>query len=244
MRGGSIKEYMAFQTDFKPCLKNLERSGLAKAREELKVDFIEKLTEESATHLMLTPFADSCTGEVGMVKDLESAMEMARSYFAVQDTKTRIFSAEEINLSREARFNGRRPALPAASREVPRPMRGRLMPGQASRCDSCGGRGHLARGCPNHRRAGGADPTKLCSICGGTGHDSLDHRLPGVGCFEEQDLLDLQGGKKLAAEGPGGDGGASATGGDCWIWRSGGGCRFGDRHRFRDGPNDTRHVRR
>ena len=94
-----------------------------------------------------------------MVKDLESAMEMARSYFAVQVTKTRIFSAEEINLSREARFNANRPALPAASREAPRPMRGqtgtgRLVPGQASRCDNCGGLGHLARGCPNHRRAG------------------------------------------------------------------------------------------
>ena len=32
MRNGEIREYMAFQTDFKRCLKNLERSGLGKAR--------------------------------------------------------------------------------------------------------------------------------------------------------------------------------------------------------------------
>ena len=64
MRNGEIREYMAFQTDFKRCLKNLERSGLAKAREEVKVDFIEKLTEECATHLMLTPYTDCRTGNI------------------------------------------------------------------------------------------------------------------------------------------------------------------------------------
>ena len=122
------------------------------------------------------------------------------------------------------------------------PGTGRLVPGQASRCDSCSGLGHLARGCPNHRRAGGADKTKLCSICGGTGHDSLDHRLPGVGCFEEQDLLDMQGGEVFAADGPNANGGAPAVAGDCWHWRNTGSCRFGEGCRFRHGPNDTRHA--
>ncbi|CAK0841686.1 unnamed protein product [Prorocentrum cordatum] len=107
MRNGEIREYMAFQTDNKRCLKNLERSGLAKAREEVKVDFIEKLTEECATHLMLTPYTDARTGNVGLVRDLEAAMEMARSFFAVQDTKRVVFAAEEIEVNREARFGGR-----------------------------------------------------------------------------------------------------------------------------------------
>ena len=119
MRDGAIKDYMTFQTEFKRCLKNLERSGLAKAREEVKVDFIEKLTEESATHLMLTPFTDHRTGEVGTVQDLESAMEMARQYFAVQDTKKRVFTTEEVNVNREARILGRQSPQPSGARISP-----------------------------------------------------------------------------------------------------------------------------
>ena len=132
------------------------------------MDFIEKLTEDSATHLMLTPHVDPRTGVMGLVSDLEQAMEMARTYFSVQDTKRRVFAAEEIDANREARFGSgglRQQGGGSGDR--------RLQPGRAGTCDDCGGVGHLRRGCPNNKRKGGPDKSKECAICLGRGHSAV-----------------------------------------------------------------------
>ena len=41
---------------------------------------------------------------------------------------------------------------------------------------------------------------KECTICLGRGHVAVDHRLPGVGCCEEQDFRDVGLGEEFAAE--------------------------------------------
>ena len=174
MRDGGFVDYPSFQAEFRKCVKNLERAKLSKPAEELKVDFLEKLPEECATHLMLSPWRDEATGETHMIRTVEEAQSMARDFFAIKTTQRSVFAQEEEaffvragkGLKGQAKGQGKGGAK----------GKGDQRDGGACRCRTCDGVGHLAAFCPSKgAKKNGASPGGLCSICGGRDHRAFDH---------------------------------------------------------------------
>ena len=116
------------------------------------MDFLEKVTEDCATYLMLTPYRDETTGELHTIRSAEEAQAMAREFFAVKETQRQTFHAEEVAWVKQRK------------------------PGVAAQCKTCGGYGHLASECPATAvRQRGQIPSGICSTCGGKDHSARDH---------------------------------------------------------------------
>ena len=220
MRDGGFVDYPSFQAEFRKCVKNLERAKLTKPPEELKVDFLEKVTEECATHLMLTPWRDDATGESHMVRSVEEAQSMARDFFAIKATQSHVFSAEEVNLVR-----------PGGQRKDTRKGGGKGKDADGvRRCRGCNGVGHLLANCPSATAAARGQESKdlQCSTCAGKGHSARDHGKQGNNAGEEVAAQHPQhgGGKG------GGKGAQTRTKPPCWSFRDTGTCRRGDSCRY------------
>jgi hypothetical protein len=91
-------DYATFQAEFRKCCNNLQRARLQKGIEDLKVDFLEKVPEECARYLMLTPYRDSVTGLMRPPATAEEVQAMAREYFAVQDSSRAVHPGGGVRL--------------------------------------------------------------------------------------------------------------------------------------------------
>jgi hypothetical protein len=129
LRDGSSRDFPSFLAEFRKCVKNLERAKLTKPPEELKVDFLEKVPEECATYLMLTPWRDDATGETHLIRTVDEAQSMARAFFAIKGAQ-RQFEVEEVQMVKGAGKTGGNDKK--GSETGPQ------------KCSSCGGVGHLA----------------------------------------------------------------------------------------------------
>ena len=99
-------DYTTFQAEFRKCCNNLQRARLQKGIEDLKVDFLEKVPEECARYLMLTPYRDSVMGLMRPPATAEEVQAMAREYFAIQDSSRVQFIQEEVYAFGKAKGKG------------------------------------------------------------------------------------------------------------------------------------------
>ena len=166
MRDGSSRDFASFLAEFRKCVKNLERARLEKPPEELKVDFLEKVTEECATYLMLTPYRDAVTGETHPVRSVEEAQSMAREFFVIKEPQ-RQFHLEEAKTTIQTGAGG---AKGAGKRDAGK----KGDPGPRN-CSTCGGVGHSPWCCPNTAAAKNGTVNGVCKLCGGKGHIARDH---------------------------------------------------------------------